>query len=148
MREILFVAITAIAIGIPAAHAQTPLSAYVDANGYINVQKLTCAQLADTYQQDADLLTAWYSGWYNGLAHKHFLDYRKGKVAEHEVIVYCKEHPERRVIDAIAVVFRDEAGGGRRRDEADSAGAAGGGEGARTAAAKYIRLALAALASA
>lgn len=108
MREILFVAITAIAIGIPAAHAQTPLSAYVDANGYINVQKLTCAQLADTYQQDADLLTAWYSGWYNGLAHKHFLDYRKGKVAEHEVIVYCKEHPERRVIDAIAVVFRDE----------------------------------------
>ena len=108
MREILFAVITAIVIGIPGAHAQTPLSVYVDANGYINVQKLTCAQLADTYQQDADLLTAWYSGWYNGLAHKHFLDYRKGKVAEHEVIVYCKEHPERRIIDAIAVVFRDE----------------------------------------
>ena len=108
MRTILFAATTAIAIGTTAAYAQTPLSAYVDPNGYINVQKLTCAQLADTYQQDADLLTAWYSGWYNGLAHKHFLDYRKGKIAEHEVIVYCKAHPERRIIDAIAVVFRDE----------------------------------------
>ena len=36
------------------------------------------------------------------------MDYRKGKIAEHEVIVYCKEHRERRIIDAIAVVLRDE----------------------------------------
>src|SRR5271155_2523200 len=27
---------------------------------------------------------------------------------QHEVIVYCKEHPDRRIIDALAVVFRDE----------------------------------------
>jgi HdeA/HdeB family len=108
MRVLLSIAAAVLAIGISGVSAQVPLSAYVDANGYINVQKLTCAQLADTYQQDADLLTAWYSGWYNGLAHKHFLDYRKGKIAEHEVIVYCKEHPDRRIIDAIAVVFKDE----------------------------------------
>ncbi len=108
MRAFLTVAAAVMALGISGVSAQTPLSAYVDANGYINVQKLTCAQLADTFQQDADLLTAWYSGWYNGLAHKHFLDYRKGKVAEHEVIVYCKDHPDRRIIDAMAVVFRDE----------------------------------------
>ena len=111
MRVLLTIAAAVLAIGISEVRAQVPLSAYVDANGYINVQQLTCAQLADTYQQDADLLTAWYSGWYNGLAHKHFLDYRKGKIAEHEVIVYCKEHPDRRVIDAIAVVFRDERAG-------------------------------------
>src|SRR5271169_6668296 len=104
MRSLLTIAATILSIGISEVRAQTPLSAYVDANGYINVQKLTCAQLADTYQQDADLLTAWYSGWYNGLAHKHFLDYRKGKIAEHRVIDYCKEHPDRRIIDAMAVV--------------------------------------------
>lgn len=104
----LFMALIAVAIGIPEARAQTPLSAYVDANGYIDVQKLTCAQLANTYQQDADLLTAWYSGWYNGLAHKHYLDYRKGKIVEHQVIVYCKEHPDIRIIDAMAVVFRED----------------------------------------
>jgi hypothetical protein len=108
MRIPLTLAAAVLAIGVSEVRAQTPLTAYVDGNGYINVQKLTCAQLADTYQQDADMLTAWYSGWYNGLAHKHFLDYRKGKVAEHDVIVYCKEHPDRRIIDAIAVVFRDE----------------------------------------
>ena len=51
-----------------AVQAQTPLSAYVDANGYLDVQTLTCAQLGGTYQQDANSLTTWYSGWYNGLA--------------------------------------------------------------------------------
>ncbi|HMM90786.1 HdeA/HdeB family chaperone [Bradyrhizobium sp.] len=90
------------------ALAQTPLSAYVDSNGFINVQTLTCAQLAGTFQEDADALTAWYSGWYNGLARKHYMDLRKGKVAEHEIILYCKANPEKLIIDAIAVVFKDE----------------------------------------
>ena len=34
------------------------LDAYVDANGFIDVQTLTCAQLANTYQEDADALSA------------------------------------------------------------------------------------------
>ena len=89
------------------APAQTDLSAYADANGYIDVQKLTCAQLAGTWQGDGDLLTAWYSGWYNGLARKHFLDIRKSREAEHEVIQYCKVNPDRLIIEAIAVVFND-----------------------------------------
>ncbi len=108
MRMLMIIAAAILAVGISQARAQVPLSAYVDANGYINVQALTCAQLADTYQQDADLLSAWYSGWYNGLAHKHFLDYRKGKIVEHQVIDFCKEHPDRRIIDAMAVVLRDD----------------------------------------
>ena len=29
------------------------LSAYADANGFIDVQTLTCAQLANTYQEEA-----------------------------------------------------------------------------------------------
>jgi len=108
MRVIMLTSATVAAIGISSAWAQVPLSAYVDANGYIDVQALTCAQLANTYQEDADALTTWYSGWYNGLAHKHFLDFRKGKEVEHEVIVYCKAHPQIRIIEAIAVVFKDE----------------------------------------
>jgi hypothetical protein len=48
------------------ALAQVDLSAHTDANGFINLQKLTCAQLAGTWQDDPDRLTAWYSGWYNG----------------------------------------------------------------------------------
>lgn len=90
-----------------AARAQTALSAYADADGWIDVQKLTCAQLAGTWQQDADMLTTWYSGWYNGLAHKHMLSVERAKEAEHEVIVYCKANPGKKIIEAIAVVFKD-----------------------------------------
>jgi len=90
-----------------AAHAQVDLSAYADADGYLDVQALTCAQLANTWQGDADRLAIWYSGWYNGLAKKHYMDIRKGKEAEHEVIVYCKAHPELRIIQAMDVVFKN-----------------------------------------
>ena len=103
MRILLSVAMTLLAIGISEAQAQTPLSAYVDANGYINVQKLTCAQLADTFQPDADLLTAWYSGWYNGLAGYSKLKVDRAKELEHRVIVYCKANPKTKVITAMDI---------------------------------------------
>ena len=90
------------------AHAQVPLSTYADANGYVDVQKLTWAQLAGTFQEDADLLVAWYSGWYNGLAKKHLANPVRAKRLEHEIIVHCKANPGIRVIDSIAVVFKDE----------------------------------------
>jgi hypothetical protein len=88
--------------------APVPLSAYEDANGYLDVQELTCAQLADTWQPDADALTAWYSGWYNGLAKKHSANLKRSKLLEHEVIVYCKANRDKKIIEAIAVVFQDE----------------------------------------
>jgi len=92
------------------ASAQTavPLSTYADSRGYLDVQTLTCAQLADTYQEDADALTAWYSGWYNGLARKHHANIGRAKLVEHELIVHCKAHRNQKVIEAIAVVFNDE----------------------------------------
>ena len=88
-----------------AAIAQVELKTYADANGYIDVQKLTCAQLAGTFQEDADLLTTWYSGWYNGLGKKHFINIARAKEAEHETIVYCKANPNVTVIKAIGTVF-------------------------------------------
>jgi hypothetical protein len=98
--------VVALSLSSSIAQAQVDLSAYTDANGFLDVQALTCAQLANTWQEDADRLTAWYSGWYNGLAKKHYMDVRKGKEAEHEVIVYCKAHPELKIIQAIDVVFK------------------------------------------
>jgi hypothetical protein len=88
------------------AQAQVDLSAYADANGYLDIQALTCAQLANTWQEDADRLAAWYSGWYNGLAKRHYMDIRKGKEAEHELIVYCKANPELKIIQALDVVIK------------------------------------------
>jgi hypothetical protein len=107
MRQILLAAAAIAACLTSGAHAQvaTPLSAYADKDGYLDVQALTCAQLAGTYQEDANYLTSWYSGWYNGLAKKHYANIPRGKEAEHLTIVYCKEHPQKTVIEAIGLVI-------------------------------------------
>ena len=94
---------------IGAARAEpVDLSAYADANGFIDVQKLTCGQLANTYQEDANALSSWYSGWYNGLAHKHYMDYKKGRIVEHQVIEHCKAHPEQTIIHAIGLILKED----------------------------------------
>ena len=108
MRNLLIAAAAALSIAGSNAQAQVPLSAYVDANGFINVQALMCAQLAGTYQEDADMLTTWYSGWYNGLAKKHYFNIARSKELEHEVIVYCKANPQIRIIEAIDVMLKQE----------------------------------------
>jgi HdeA/HdeB family len=107
MRKMLILVAAGLAITVSNVRAQVDLSAYADAEGFLNVQTLTCAQLVNTWQGDADRLASWYSGWYNGLAKKHYMDITKGKEAEHEVILYCKAHPELRIIQAMEVVFKD-----------------------------------------
>ncbi|MGN6461172.1 MAG: HdeA/HdeB family chaperone [Pseudolabrys sp.] len=93
---------------IAPANAAVELSSYADANGYIDVQALTCAQLANTYQEDADMLAAWYSGWYNGLAKKHYAHIPRAKSGEHQLIVYCKANPQLKIIQAIDVLLKNE----------------------------------------
>ena len=95
----------AIALAGP-AYAQVELKTYADRDGYIDVQALTCAQLANTFQEDADYLTTWYSGWYNGLGKKHMMKFDRAKALEHELIVYCKANQGKKVIQAIDVVFK------------------------------------------
>lgn len=90
------------------ANAQTPLSAYANAKGYLDVQTLTCAQLAGTFQEDADFLGVWYSGWYNGFGKKHAINIPRTKKGIHELIVYCKEHQDKKVIQAIDVLLKAE----------------------------------------
>ena len=94
-----------------ASQAQVELKNYADANGYIDVQKLTCAQLAGTFQEDADFLGIWYSGWYNGLGKKHAINVSRTKAGIHNVIVYCKANPAKTVIQAIDIMLKAEKGG-------------------------------------
>ena len=95
-------------LSISTASAQVELSKYADANGYIYIQKLTCAQLANTYQEDADFLGVWYSGWYNGLAKKNAINVPRVKEGIHNVIVYCKAHQDKRIIQAIDTILKQE----------------------------------------
>ena len=88
------------------AQAQVELKTYADASGNIDVQKLSCAQLAGTFQEDADFMSVWYSGWYNGLANAGKINVERAKEMEHRVIVYCKANQDKKVITAIDVVFK------------------------------------------
>src|SRR5271154_2478286 len=109
MKRLALVAAAAAVAAVGAAKADpVDLSAYADANGFIDVQALTCGQLANTYQEDANALATWYSGWYNGLAHKHYADFKKGKIVEHQVIEYCKAHPEQKIIHAIGLMLKED----------------------------------------
>ena len=108
MRKALFLGVLTAFASIGAASADpVQLSAYADDKGWIDVQELTCAQLANTYQEDADYLTVWYSGWYNGLGHKHFMKPDRARTLEHNVIMYCKAHPETKIIHGMDVVFKE-----------------------------------------
>jgi hypothetical protein len=98
--------VAAMAVAGAAKADPVDLTAYADKDGFIDIQKLTCGQLANTYQEDADHLTTWYSGWYNGLAHKHMMNVARAKDLEHEVIVYCKANQDKKIIQAIDVVFK------------------------------------------
>ena len=99
-------------LGVGVAQAQTDLSSYADAKGNLDVQALTCAQLAGTWQEDADFMTVWYSGWWNGHMKRHSININRTKEGIHEVIVYCKAHPDDKVVDAVdAYVKKVQQGG-------------------------------------
>jgi len=106
MKQALLISAAAlVTLGVAKADP-VDLTAYADKDGYVDVQKLTCAQLANTFQEDADHLTTWYSGWYNGLGKKHMMKVDRAKGLEHQIIVYCKEHQDKKIIQAIDVVFK------------------------------------------
>ena len=107
MRRALIAAVTFVGSTMM-SHAQVELKNYADAKGYIDVQQLTCAQLAGTFQEDADFLGVWYSGWYNGLAKKHAINVSRTKEGIHNVIVYCKANPAKKVIQAIDFILKAE----------------------------------------
>lgn len=89
-----------------ASLAQVELKTYADAKGYVNLRTLTCAQLAGTFQEDADFLGVWASGWYNGQTKRHVINVARVKEGIHQVIVYCKANPDKMVIDAVQTVLQ------------------------------------------
>ena len=111
LRVALVAAATLIA-SASASMAQVELKTYADAKGYLNVRALTCAQLANTFQEDADFLGTWYSGWWNGHLKRHSINVDRTKQGIHEVIVFCKAHPDVKIIDAVdSYVKKIQAGG-------------------------------------
>ena len=95
------IAAATLAASASASQAQVDLATYADDKGYINVKALTCAQLANTTQDDANFLGVWYSGWFNGHLKKHAINIERAKKGIHEVIEYCKANPDKKVVEAV-----------------------------------------------
>lgn len=108
MKITIIAAASILSLSAGAAHAAVGLDTYVDAKGFINVQELTCDQLANTYQEDADALAHWYSGWYNGLAKKHYYHLSRVPGVEHQLIVWCKANRDKKVIHGLDVIFKED----------------------------------------
>ena len=92
----------------PVVPPQLDLSKLGDAGGNIDIQRLTCGQLTNVYQEDADFLLAWYSGWSNGLVRNSAVNMPRLKEGIHSVIVHCKANREKLVSQAIDYIVRQE----------------------------------------
>jgi hypothetical protein len=80
---------------------RVPLSQFADANGNIDVQRLTCGQIADASIEEADFFLAWYSGWYHGAAKNRGINLARVRYAVHSVVEYCKLNRDRKLTDAM-----------------------------------------------
>jgi hypothetical protein len=98
-----------VAVPDPAPAPQEPApkadpSRYADAKGTIDFQKLTCAQLANTPPQDADVLGALYIGWHNGLAKKSAVNVMRTKDVIRDLVFHCRANQGQRVAQAMDVI--------------------------------------------
>jgi hypothetical protein len=82
------------------------LSKYADANGTIDVARLSCGHLADTSDQEADLLLAWYSSASGGTAKKRVFNMARLRTAMQSVIGYCKTHREQSLVKVMDLMLK------------------------------------------
>lgn len=82
------------------------LAKYADANGNLDVRQLTCGHLADTSSDEAEVLLAWYSGWYNGSTKKRVVNLPRVKFNVRSVIDYCKANRDKRLSDVMELMLK------------------------------------------
>ncbi len=99
--RVAFLAAATLAASASASQAQVALTTYADDKGYINVRALTCAQLVNTTQDDANFLGVWYSGWFNGHLKRHAINIQRTKDGISAVIADCKANPDKKVVQAV-----------------------------------------------
>lgn len=85
-----------------AAQTQQPhssLSQFADANGSIDIARLTCGALADTSRGETDLLLAWYNGTANRAPVKRCaFNLALLRTTIQNVVVYCKDYREQSLV--------------------------------------------------
>jgi hypothetical protein len=82
------------------------LSKFADANGTIDVTRLTCGDLADTSDEEAGLLLAWYGSSSNGPAKRRIFNMTRLRAAIHSVVAYCKSRREQNLVKVMDVMLK------------------------------------------
>jgi len=83
-----------------------PLSTYADANGDIDARRLSCAHLAALSGEESELLLAWYSGWYGGIAKRRGINLARVRYAIHNVADYCKGNREKSLAQVMELMLK------------------------------------------
>jgi hypothetical protein len=101
--------IAAPGIAVPAAAAPVPirppsasLSRFADANGNIQIDRLTCGHLDDASAEDTDLLLAWYSG----SAKRRAINMARLRYEIRNVVDYCKANREKGLVKVMDQMLR------------------------------------------
>jgi HdeA/HdeB family len=92
-----------------ATTAPTSLSRYADANGNIDLDRLTCSQLNDASDDEVDILLAWYSGRYSGLAKKRAADtinIARLRYVMRNVADYCRTNRDKKLTQVIELMLK------------------------------------------
>lgn len=91
---------------LQAQPARMPLSQYADANGNIDVQRLTCGQIADASVEDSNFFLSWYSGWYYGTEKKRGINPARVRYVIRSVVDYCRTNRDRKLTDVMASLLK------------------------------------------
>jgi HdeA/HdeB family len=89
--------------------SQTSLSRYADANGSIDIGRLTCGQLGDTSNDETDVLLAWYSGWHSGQANKrasNTINIARLRYVMRNVVDYCRANRDKKLTQVLELMLK------------------------------------------
>jgi hypothetical protein len=82
------------------------LGSFVNASGVIEAQRLTCGELADAAPNEAQLLLAWYSGWYAGTAKRRGLNPSRTLNTIQGVMDYCRGNRDKKVVQVMELMLK------------------------------------------
>lgn len=67
----------------------------------VDMAKLTCADMANSYLEEVIVTAAWMSGFFNGKSGNTAVDIRQLSLNSENVITYCRSNPTSTVMDAV-----------------------------------------------
>jgi hypothetical protein len=85
---------------------QIPLSRYADANGTVDVRRLTCGHLDDASVDDTNLLLAWYSGQFSATGKGASINLPRVRYAIRSVIDYCRSNRDKNLAQVMQLMLK------------------------------------------